>query len=193
MRIVELTPDKLVPFTFGTGDHKLDSIRTQIEIAAITEEAVLRSEGVSEDLISDVAEANELFTKIIESEAKGKGTPPPLPKLRTAVALRLREMLRQYDEQVVESSLQLRTYIVNKLIDETENNDGKIRIRALELLGKVQDVGLFVEKAEIKHTHVSDDEINSKLEAKLAKLLEERQLNSIPAQAVAVVEPEEEK
>jgi hypothetical protein len=61
--------------------------------------------------------------------------------------------------------------VTNKLIEETENPDPRIRIRALELLGKVSDVGLFAEKSEVTITHQTSDDLKEKLREKLARLV----------------------
>ena len=60
--------------------------------------------------------------------------------------------------------------MTNKLILETENPDARIRIRALELLGKMTDVGLFTDRKESTVTHQSADELREKLRAKLETL-----------------------
>ena len=60
--------------------------------------------------------------------------------------------------------------MTNKLIDETENPDPRVRIRALELLGKISDVGLFAEKSEVTITHQSTDDLRARLREKLQKL-----------------------
>ncbi len=44
-------------------------------------------------------------------------------------------------------------------------------MRALELLGKISDVGLFTEKSEVTITHQTTDDIKEKLRGKLAKLV----------------------
>jgi endonuclease III len=62
-------------------------------------------------------------------------------------------ILTQFGHSVVESATQVRHLVTNKLIEETENPDPRVRIRALELLGKISDVGLFTEKAEVNITH----------------------------------------
>jgi hypothetical protein len=64
----------------------------------------------------------------------------------------------------------VRNTVVNKLVLETENPDGRIRIRALELLGKMGHVGLFVEKKEVVVTHRSSKELRDKLQEKLLTL-----------------------
>ena len=54
---------------------------------------------------------------------------------------------------------------------ESENPDPRIRMRALELLGKISDVGLFSEKSEVTITHQSTDDLREKLKGKLEKLV----------------------
>ena len=44
-------------------------------------------------------------------------------------------------------------------------------MRALELLGKISDVGLFSEKSEVTITHQSTDDLRDKLRGKLEKLV----------------------
>jgi hypothetical protein len=61
--------------------------------------------------------------------------------------------------------------VTNKLIEETENPDPRIRIRALELLGKITDVGLFSEKSEVTVTHQTSDDLKEKLREKLSRLV----------------------
>ena len=81
-------------------------------------------------------------------------------------------ILKDFGHSVVKSSTQIRHLVTNKLIEETENPDARIRIRALELLGKVSDVGLFAEKAEVTVTHQTTDDIRDRLRDKLTKLVD---------------------
>jgi hypothetical protein len=61
--------------------------------------------------------------------------------------------------------------VTNNLILETANEDPKIRIRALELLGKITDVGLFTEKSEVTINHRSNKELVESLRSKIHKLM----------------------
>jgi hypothetical protein len=80
-------------------------------------------------------------------------------------------ILQEFGQSVVNSALQVRHLVTNKLLLETENPDPRVRIRALELLGKVSDVGLFAEKSEVTITHQSTDDLKAKLRSKLEKLV----------------------
>ena len=63
------------------------------------------------------------------------------------------------------------TLVTNKLILESDNADPRVRIRALELLGKITDVGLFTEKTEITVTHQSTEELRKSLREKFNKIM----------------------
>jgi hypothetical protein len=71
---------------------------------------------------------------------------------------------------VVDHAVEVRHLVTNKLLEESQNPDPRIRIRALELLGKVSDVGLFTEKYEVTVTHQTTDDLRHKLREKLQKL-----------------------
>lgn len=92
---------------------------------------------------------------------------------KTPAALILTEqILRDYGHKIVEEAAQVRHMVVNKLIQETENPDARIRVKALELLGKVSDVGLFTEKQEITVTHQTSDDLRARLRQKLQKMVD---------------------
>tara|TARA_R100000315_G_C5194626_1_gene113815 strand:- start:25 stop:636 length:612 start_codon:yes stop_codon:yes gene_type:complete len=100
-----------------------------------------------------------------------KATPKRMATLTPASLVLTNSILTEFGQSVVESATQIRHLVTNKLLLETENNDAKIRIRALELLGKVSDVGLFAEKSEVTITHQSSDDLRAKLRGKLEKLV----------------------
>jgi hypothetical protein len=77
-------------------------------------------------------------------------------------------MLTAYDWEFVNQAKQLRGYAVAKLLEECENPNSNIRLKALGLLGKVTEVGLFTDKIEVKKTDLTEEEIDRKLKEKLA-------------------------
>ena len=92
--------------------------------------------------------------------------------------VKLKAILSEYDKAVVESAAQIRTFVTNKLLLESESPDPRIRIKALELLGKISDVGLFTEKTEITMRHRPTEE--------LEQLLRERLMKTLDAESTAV-------
>jgi len=83
----------------------------------------------------------------------------------------VRAYLDEYGRAVVNHAIELRHTVTNRLIEESQNPDPRIRIRALELLGKVSDVGLFTDRTEVTITHQTTDELRLKLRAKLQRLV----------------------
>ena len=80
-------------------------------------------------------------------------------------------MLTAYDWEFVEQAKELRGYTVAKLVEETQHPNANIRLKALGLLGKVTEVGLFTEKIEVKKTEMSDEEIEARIKDKLNKFM----------------------
>lgn len=95
-----------------------------------------------------------------------------LAKLKTPEAVRhLTGMLSAYDWEFIEQAKELRGYTVAKLVEETQNANPNIRLKALALLGKVTEVGLFTEKIEIKKEELSDGELDQRIKDKLSKFM----------------------
>lgn len=119
-------------------------------------------EDVAATLAMAYAENPEKTSKKVSSNRAAKMTPPSLVLTSS--------ILQQFGHSVAESATQIRHLVTNKLIEETENPDPRVRIRALELLGKISDVGLFSEKTEVTITHQTTDDLKENLRKKLMKL-----------------------
>jgi len=83
----------------------------------------------------------------------------------------VRAYLDEYGRAVVNHAIEIRHTVTNRLIEESQNPDPRIRIRALELMGKISDVGLFTDRTEVTITHQTTDELRLKLRAKLQRLV----------------------
>ena len=95
-----------------------------------------------------------------------------LLQLKTPAAVRhITGLLTAYDWEFVQMAKELRGYTVAKLFEETQSPNANIRLKALGLLGKVTEIGLFTDKIEIKKTDLTDEEIDRKLKEKLAKFM----------------------
>jgi len=92
-------------------------------------------------------------------------------KIRPASLIEANRLLTEFGQGVVQSAIQIRHLVTNKLILETDSPDARVRLKSLELLGKISDVGLFVEKTEMTVTHQSAEQLREKLREKLAKLI----------------------
>ena len=121
----------------------------------------------------DESVASKLASAYAEDPTKTskKVTANRIATLTPASIVLTDKILTEFGRAVVDDSIRVRHLVTNKLILETENPDSRTRIKALELLGKISDVGLFAEKSEITITHQSTDDLKNKLRRKLEKLV----------------------
>jgi len=88
-----------------------------------------------------------------------------------AAVKHLAGMLSEYDWEFVNQAKEMRGYVVAKLMEETKHPDARIRLKAIELLGKITEVGSFTERIEVRKIDATADELQDRLRAKLAALL----------------------
>lgn len=91
----------------------------------------------------------------------------------SATAVHLRALLSEYDVQIAKTAAQIRTFVTNSLIEEAAPGS-KNRIRALELLGKISEVGLFTERSEVTVKHQTTVELEQKVRDKIAHLISKK-------------------
>lgn len=126
-----------------------------------------------EAVISDVAAATaqQAFAAVAIS-ASDAAQRTALVAIKTPEAVRrLVGMLTEYDWEFVEKAKEMRSYAVSKIMEETSHPDARIRLRALELLGRVTEVALFTDRVEIKKTEMADHELDAKIKEKLNRFM----------------------
>ena len=115
--------------------------------------------------------ARTAFTNIVTAKP-AEMTHTSLANIKTPEAVKhLVGMLSAYDWEFVEQAKQIRGYTVAQLIKETEHTNANIRLKALGLLGKVTEVGLFTEQIEVKKVEMTDAEVEQRIKDKLAKFM----------------------
>lgn len=128
-------------------------------------EPVPADKEVAATLTSAYAQNPEKTSKAVTTARAAQMTPASLVEIS--------KYLDEYGRQVVDNAISLRHMVTNRLIEESQNPDPRIRIRALELLGKHSDVGLFTERSEVTVTHQTTDELKARLRKKLQKLIKQ--------------------
>jgi len=174
---IQLTPEAGVPMSADLKDLDLaerahaSAVTTALLIEhGLEVEPTKADEGVAAALAISYVKDEESKKKVSKAVAKAerKNDAPPL---RPASLVLVNNILQEFGHRVADEAVQIRHLVTNKLIEETENPDPRVRIRALELLGKVSDVGLFTEKTEITITHQTTDDLKDRLRRKLTKLV----------------------
>jgi phosphoglycerate-specific signal transduction histidine kinase len=120
----------------------------------------------------DTQAARKSFANIVSAAPQDK-THQALAEVKTPQAVQhLVSMLTAYDWEFVEQAKQLRGYAVAKILEEVENPSANIRLKALGMLGKITEVGLFTDKIEVQKTEMSDVELDQRIKEKLNKFMD---------------------
>lgn len=154
-----------------TSSKSYRNVRAKAE-AACNAAVLLEQEGYEGSQASPEI-AREDAASILTALAKGQE--PTAIAQSTAFdtpngAIMVRNILAEYDVEAVREAKQLRHYVTNRLVIESDNTDARIRMKALELLGKISDVGLFSERTEVTINTKSTIELEDTLKDKLRKL-----------------------
>lgn len=173
--VIPCPVDEFVPLPTKAGAQKnpMGYKEMREKANAALRSAALLDYGGYEDEPEDTEFVQAITQSALRRVAENKTV--PAEEVSAAVntpvgALYVSSILTAYDMEVVKDSKRLRHYVTNKLIIETDNPDARIRMRALELLGKVSDVGLFTERTEITVNNRSTIELENSLREKLRKL-----------------------
>lgn len=155
---IVVTPEVGIPLPFDVSPEEAESFRERAKAACAS---IL-------DLISSGAdvpvdeEDSAVAHQIIATEKFVPAKTPP------GAILKLEALLDHYDHEFLEANRKIQNLVTNKLLEETENEDPKVRLKALELLGKRKGVQLFTDQVEvtIKQKPIED------IEKELGSLLE---------------------
>ena len=150
------TPESGIPLPFDTTPEELNDFRDKARALFETLKATNSEVEITEE---DQREAHRIMAV---------GEIPPVRTISPGAIANLEAILNEYDREVLDVHTRLRNYVTNKLILETVDPDAKIRLRALELLGKTTGVGAFSERVDVNVTHRTVQDI----EAEIKKTLE---------------------
>ena len=193
--MILVTPELDVPLPFSLTAEEAKDLHAKAQAAFNTVE-FLTANGMQVPAVTD-ADKKEARAQFFEAPTAGK-------ELSTAAAIILKGMLDEYDVEVVRNAAQVRNYVKMRLLMLTGSDKESTQLKALELLGKMSDVGAFAERLEVNVTHRTTEELQAELASKLSSYMddiidveskqlqpsEERYLNGAPA--VQVIDLDEE-
>ena len=162
--MLEIQPTKDVPVPFDLSDEQPKTHADSIAIAANTADLIETLGGSLDFDAKDFAKAVEL--------SKGE-TKNPTPKTVTqpGVAKTLAVAAKKYDFQVFADVQQARNFVTNRLVEIADCGDPKLELKALELLGKHSDIGLFTERSEITVHHTSSKSLEESIKERVKRLM----------------------
>lgn len=124
----------------------------------------------------EIEEAQTAFTLLAEEMLQlPTGTPPKTAQRvaqqlgRGSALAHLDAMLTAYDWDFVTKAKEIRNYTVGKLLEIAESGSERGKLKSLELLGKVTEIGLFTHRLEITTKSLDDNTLEAVLREKLQK------------------------
>lgn len=162
--MVVLEPDKEHPIPFDLSDEEPAAHKDKLAVAANTANLIDELGGSI-----DMSEEDEHAARALIQGAQDKKTTRQLQV--PGVARKLGALLSEYDHQIIKDAQQARTFITNRLIELSTCGDVKVEIKALELLGKHSDIGIFTERSEITVTHRNSSDLESSIKDRIKRLL----------------------
>ncbi|NBW17343.1 MAG: hypothetical protein EBR82_56125 [Caulobacteraceae bacterium] len=165
---ISITPDNSVALPDNEEDDKFKTVREAVEVSATTA-MVLNELGMGFDMTpTDELAAEKLFENLKHNSAV-----KTLPAVINTpeVAAKLGSLLQAYDQQVVADAVQIRTVVTNKLLLISDCGDPRYELKALELLGKISDVGLFTDKSEVTIRHATTEALEEAIREKVRRLI----------------------
>ena len=164
MSVVQVEPTKDHPVPYDLSEEKPATLIEEIAVAGNTAELQVEM-GASLDISEgDAAKEKELLRAGAEAKK-----PSNLTNQTTAFAAAA--FLRTYGAQLAMDAAQARSAITNKLMEIADCGDTRYELKALELLGKHSDIGIFTERSEITINYKSPEELEKAIKEKVKNLL----------------------
>lgn len=163
--MLEIQPTKEVPIPFDLSDEQPKTHKEGIAVAVNTVEMIESLGGSLDFNAKDFKEATALAKG--EPETKKQSTSVSKPGVAKTLAVAVKE----HDFQVFADVQQARNFVTNKLVALAGCGDVKVELKALELLGKHSDIGLFTERSEITVHHTSSKSLEESIKERVKRLM----------------------
>jgi hypothetical protein len=162
--MIEIQPSADHPLPFDMSDEAPKTHKDAIAVAANTADLIEELGGGLEYSDKDL----HTVASLINGEKK-----PPEPRhiVQPAQAKAASVLIRKFDFQAFTDIQQARNFITNKLLTIADCGDPKLELKALELLGKHSDIGLFSERSEITVTHKNSSDLENSIKERIKRLL----------------------
>ena len=164
MPLITIEPTDEYPMPYSLEAEKPPTFMDELAVAANTVEVQV-SLGADLGLNADDIERQ---TRLIEEAVKNKKS-SALKSPITAFAAAA--FLRTYSQSLALDVASLRSAIANKLMEIANCGDPRYELKALELLGKHSDVGLFTDRSEITINYKNPEDLEHEIKERVKRLL----------------------
>ena len=161
---IRVVPEVTIPIPVDLTPQEAKTLHEQAKAAFNT----------AEFLIAMGHEVDKRKIQAAQREASKQFTGSPTAKRRpynVETSIWLDDLLQRYNTALVEDTIRLKTYVTTRLVEESDGEKAADRLRALESLGRLTQLGLFADKVEINVNHKSTDELKEELAKKLSRYM----------------------
>jgi hypothetical protein len=162
--MIPIEPVADVPLPFDLSDEQPKTHADAISVAVNTADLIGQLGGSLDFTSDDLTKATSLI-----SGTKKTGAPTHVKLSGEAAAASA--VIKRFDFQAFADAQQARNFVTNKLIQIADCGDTKLELKALELLGKHSDVGLFTERSEITVHHTTSSSLEQSIKERVKRLL----------------------
>lgn len=149
---------------YDARDEKPETFLDELAVAGNTAELQVELGAPLELSPNDAHRMKSLLKKTLETQDS-----KALTQRQTAVAAA--QFLREYGSQLALDAAQTRAAITYKLMELANCGEPRYELKALELLGKHSDIGLFTERSEITINYKNPEDLENAIKAKVKRLL----------------------
>ena len=174
MSEVLIEPTKDHPVPYDLAEEKPATLLDEIAVAGNTAEL---QESLGAEL--DVSEGDTQREKELLDAVANAKKPSNLTNQSTAFAAAT--FLRTYGQQLAMDAAEARAAITNKLMELADCGDPRYELKALELLGKHSDIGIFTERSEITVNYSSPEDLEKAIKDRVKNLLNATVIDTVPA------------
>lgn len=164
MPVVKVEPTDEYPVPFSLDTEEPDNYLDQVGIAARTAELLEELGAPLEVDIEDLEKEKKLIKAALKQQDKGALKSYPAAMAASA-------FIKNYGHNLAHDVMEVRAALTNKLLEIANCGDTKYELRALELLGKHSDIGLFTERSEITINYKSPEALESAIKERVKRLL----------------------
>jgi len=164
MPTVHIEPTSDHPVPFSTEDEVAPTFIEEVAVAGNTAELQVELGAPLEVDEKTAAQEQNLIEQAIKNRKTKNLTNP-----NTAFAAAA--FLRTYGQQMALDVAQARAAITNKLMELANCGDPRYELKALEMLGKHSDIGLFTERSEITINYKNPEDLEAAIKERVKRLL----------------------
>ena len=164
MAVVKLEPTDEHPVPYDVSDEKPSTVLDEVAVAGNTAEMQVALGAPLEVSVEDEAREKALLDAVAKDR---KVSNLKIPTTAYAAA----SFLRAYGSQLALDAGGARTAITNKLMEIANCGDTRYELKALELLGKHSDIGIFTERSEITINYKNPEDLENAIKERVKRLL----------------------